>query len=505
MDQHSKVIGIHTDLKVGAYCDNNSAGWPCERWLQEISEHNVLIMTTNLFLRVVSEDILPPSRVNLIVLDECHKAVDDHPYVEMMRCFDADFAISTRVLGLTSSILNDQCSTPSALESRLGDLEQLLHGSAETASDLIMADLYGARPTEKVIKCDNYCDSTGLVAELCARLQSALNFLDDLKLAETSDEGGGEGGGGIDASSVKDPRAVARIVLKECHNILLELGPWCAARAAQAFAKQLIKFEEHERDDDGLSCCFIQLAATQVRLVQRIIDDRFDRDVQTLDDFFGYLSPRVCQLIEVLHEYKPDDNFIIIGGDDFSDSDVGGDDDDESDDSFNGGSDDDEKSSTGGVSPWAARSTSSSSARFSAKSSQHYIAVKRTITAPDGGYPPEEDGICAIVFVRRKHAAFVLNKLIVELCNWDPDLYFVRSHYITGQSSATGATKDTETQYQKQEDVLRKFRQREINVLVSTSVLEEGVDVPRCNLIVRFDLPTSYWSYVQSKVCTYHI
>ena len=29
--------------------------------------------------------------------------------------------------------------------------------------------------------------------------------------------------------------------------------------------------------------------------------------------------------------------------------------------------------------------------------------------------------------------------------------------------------------------------------------MEEGVDIPKCNLVVRFDLPTEYRSYVQSK------
>jgi len=34
--------------------------------------------------------------------------------------------------------------------------------------------------------------------------------------------------------------------------------------------------------------------------------------------------------------------------------------------------------------------------------------------------------------------------------------------------------------------------------LVATSVLEEGIDVPSCNLIVRFDKIPSYTSYIQS-------
>ena len=35
----------------------------------------------------------------------------------------------------------------------------------------------------------------------------------------------------------------------------------------------------------------------------------------------------------------------------------------------------------------------------------------------------------------------------------------------------------------KMKDTNRKFRTRAINVLVSTSVVEEGIDVPSCNLV----------------------
>jgi endoribonuclease Dicer len=34
---------------------------------------------------------------------------------------------------------------------------------------------------------------------------------------------------------------------------------------------------------------------------------------------------------------------------------------------------------------------------------------------------------------------------------------------------------------------------------VGTSVLEEGIDVPKCNLVIHFNVPHSYRSYVQSK------
>jgi endoribonuclease Dicer len=40
---------------------------------------------------------------------------------------------------------------------------------------------------------------------------------------------------------------------------------------------------------------------------------------------------------------------------------------------------------------------------------------------------------------------------------------------------------------------------RECNLLVGTAVLEEGIDVPKCNLVIHFNVPQAYRSYVQSK------
>lgn len=44
-----------------------------------------------------------------------------------------------------------------------------------------------------------------------------------------------------------------------------------------------------------------------------------------------------------------------------------------------------------------------------------------------------------------------------------------------------------------------KFRHGELNCMFATSVAEEGLDIPRCNLVVRFDLYRTMIAYVQSR------
>ena len=51
----------------------------------------------------------------------------------------------------------------------------------------------------------------------------------------------------------------------------------------------------------------------------------------------------------------------------------------------------------------------------------------------------------------------------------------------------------------KLQKTLEAFRCKRLNVLVSTSVLEEGIDITQCNLVIRFDRIQEFRSYVQSK------
>lgn len=74
-----------------------------------------------------------------------------------------------------------------------------------------------------------------------------------------------------------------------------------------------------------------------------------------------------------------------------------------------------------------------------------------------------------------------------------------------GQSlgNSKGKIKESECLGQSQKEIIGRFRDGKCNLLVATSVLEEGVDIPACNLVIRFDGLKTYCDYVQSKGVTH--
>ena len=93
----------------------------------------------------------------------------------------------------------------------------------------------------------------------------------------------------------------------------------------------------------------------------------------------------------------------------------------------------------------------------------------------------------AIIFAQTKYHAVCLSKWIGNTFKFHnfAGQPMIRADYCIGHRGEDNDDRFGMTGRQ-QTNALEKFRNYKLNVLVATSVLEEGLDVPECNLIIRF-------------------
>ena len=460
------MLGHHTDLIIGQYkqIDNFDQDF----WNQEFEAHHIIIFTPHTFLKILSNNLLIINQINVVIFDDCHLVMKpNNLYKKILKYIDMESGV--RILGLTSCFTSKKCQDPLDLINTIQTLEDSYQANAET-STLVYSERYGIRPKEFIIQCDRYEDVTGVFDEIAAILENSLDFLNDCKLAP--DEDG------------SDHLSAPKTVITECLYILYGLGPWCCTSIAQMFLTQLEKIIKHEHSDVGKK--FLRYAGTQLRYVINYFEENFKPDYD-IEELLLYSAPKIRDLVNHLRRFKPDYDFMIINSDDMDgmtndDESNMSDDDDDSFSSLDESDNEDDMKNPG--------------------SKVIHVAVKKdnSDSNVDGipGFGEEDKYLCGIVFVEHKYVAFALNKFIEEVCAWDEGLCFIKCHHITGQADKGNSKKDKACK--KQEGVLRKFRMQELNLLFATDVLEEGVDIPKCNLIVKFNVPKDYRSYSQSKV-----
>ncbi|RDA87011.1 hypothetical protein CP532_6707 [Ophiocordyceps camponoti-leonardi (nom. inval.)] len=98
-----------------------------------------------------------------------------------------------------------------------------------------------------------------------------------------------------------------------------------------------------------------------------------------------------------------------------------------------------------------------------------------------------------IVFVQKRYTALLLADALQRP---EQRIEGLIPSYLVGTQSASGLVSMT---FRDQVLALQRFRRGETNCLFSTQVAEEGIDIPECDLIIRFDLYDSAIQYIQSK------
>ncbi|XP_068185345.1 interferon-induced helicase C domain-containing protein 1 isoform X2 [Antennarius striatus] len=99
-----------------------------------------------------------------------------------------------------------------------------------------------------------------------------------------------------------------------------------------------------------------------------------------------------------------------------------------------------------------------------------------------------------IVFTKTRLSAIALSQWIQENSKFSD--IGVKPSYITGGGDQSVVKPMTAAE---QKDVLNKFSKGEVNLLVATSVAEEGLDIPACNFVIQYGRVTNEISMIQAE------
>ena len=109
-----------------------------------------------------------------------------------------------------------------------------------------------------------------------------------------------------------------------------------------------------------------------------------------------------------------------------------------------------------------------------------------------------------LVFVEQKFSAEAICSILEKFASLDVELRAVKPDFAFSPGAKMNPKDPDQRQFineerKKLKNTLANFRIGVTNTLVSTSVVEEGLDVRSCNLVIKFDFPTPFRAYVQSK------
>ncbi|KAK0627130.1 hypothetical protein B0T14DRAFT_423974 [Immersiella caudata] len=97
-----------------------------------------------------------------------------------------------------------------------------------------------------------------------------------------------------------------------------------------------------------------------------------------------------------------------------------------------------------------------------------------------------------IIFVDQRRTAMILADLFQQ-----PDMQI--SGVRVGVLMGGGGRDEKQVSFRDQVLTILKFRRGELNCIFATSIAEEGLDIPDCNVIIRFDLYKTLIQYIQSR------
>ncbi|KAG8041648.1 hypothetical protein G9C98_002941 [Cotesia typhae] len=450
-----------TDLKVCIGTPNIKS----DTFLDNFFNVHVIVTTSELFHDLLKKNKLD-LQINLIIIEQCQLLLTNIELKKALKMVSSSRNKLCRFIGLAVPLFG-LTEEPGRLSLEIERLESTFQCDVETTSDILSILRYSSKPKEYIVEF-----KTGTKEKLHIKIEEvimdAMNFLDDHRYDPTEiyqDEFL------EDIQKIPDPTEKPREMLQDLLTILETLGPWCADRAALsllALAEKLKIKTPYERH-----YLLLNMIASVMIKIRAICDYEF-RNIPEKNKIWNFSTPKVHRLLETLKTFTSlyDKNNKKCNN-------------------IN------KYNINRNLSKVQDQNTTKIISKDFYKTNDKMKTPKfprphRNITDPDL--------LCGIIFVDKGFTAKILFYLLYEIAKCDEDLNFLSPLYTTERTyDEVSQFRDPETEYRKQEEVLKRFRIHECNLLIATAILEEGIEIPKCNFVMRYDIPKSYRSYVQAK------
>lgn len=112
--------------------------------------------------------------------------------------------------------------------------------------------------------------------------------------------------------------------------------------------------------------------------------------------------------------------------------------------------------------------------------------------------PNREADLQCLVFMKRRFTAKCFYHLLKRYSELEAD-FPIKADFVVGVNSELPESIDDILNSNYNKFAIERFRLKESNCICTSSVLEEGMDLQACNLVVMYDFPTTFRSYQQTK------
>ncbi|XKL67863.1 hypothetical protein PGB90_003354 [Kerria lacca] len=466
---------------------------PLNKFVTEIISQSQVIIANNLqALELVSNGYISMNDIYLLIIDDCHYCmIKNHPLNKLMQYIDSKENV--RIFGMIYPLYTISDLNPGKIEADLNELQEIMHCEIETTSDVVSILKYNCKPTEYLVEC-NIRNKDELDDIIRAEISDTITFLKEHRYDPSEIY---EGELLEELKSVPDPAKEPLNIINNFIDVLDSMGGWCANKAALSslFIIEKLKLKTpYERH--FLLLCVVSSLMLRIRT---IFENYFSQYTEK-EQVYKYVSPKVKRLIDILQQYKPSKRLDLENANNESIISICN----EKLNSCNNR----EKNNENFVNTENESQTSfticDSYIRYKNDKANRWKNKKKYQNKHDHKTKlsiEESEIVCSVIFVKSRLIASIIHYLLSDLKRYDADNFWWLSPQFTTEKTAdpNKEPRDAEIQHRNLEDVLRKFRTRECNILIGTSILEQGIDFPKCNLIVRFDPPLTFCSYIYSK------